>query len=1427
MAENEIYWGSVASDGRRQIGIKYEVNTILNNKINFKITTYIRTIDDSSFVTPRYLVFYYRLGQGGNQILDKGPLSPSISDTMIEKSIITKYFDLLEDPYKIRFETVALLLNSEDQQENIHSGIPFYEIAPSYNAITIVENLPQDVQNELNSDYPPPENFYKVPQAGTYYIKPGTEYIPPKPSLKYHECTGWKLQIDEEEIDDNIHSVDFIIDTNTTQTHVYTLYPQWERLNTKLIFDYQDFPPLIAGKISLPLDGWTKKGEETYLPQKRLDLNDGIFIYSYDFNFINNNNLLDKNQYTTSHFFYTKYFNYNGWKFKLGNVDNVISVLDYPQCIYPPTDPWIQRRYEELYYPDEQNISLDYTFIYSSKVTITVPTLSENWYRHLGWFDTNNEQNAQKIFSLEGKVLDTTNLTEDITQTVYAGWEPKNYILQFDSNFIEQQGYQPKNIPSSKWVYPTIENKRLWFGNGETFPPPDWTTEIERVENSDPILIQESENIYTIIYHYQDETGAWQSKTEVVQKYAPFKYWTLTREGTGEQYSFGNFTPTSDDIDFGDSGDLFEGTVTLFAQWDLNADSTIDGTILFNPTREGYRLTGWYKDPFLRTVDYKVGNGGKHWDRGESTQSEWHLYAEWEPIPCTITYNNLNIVHHRSWGTNYQIVSEVPYQDPQTKTVSAYFYSDNNLLPEYNIEEKTVVINAPSFKEWITESGVSYQGGINASPIYISDKTPGINIIYDANNKIEALSLTLSPKWEGNSSSYSIKLPKLESEEGRTFLGWIIEESGENKYYEYDTFYNLKELKSRFDAWWKDENVTVTYNTLNYGETPESQSFTPKPGTFIILSDSTFDRIPPTKTDGYNIEFKYDGSLSPSSRTVPFSVITTYGESKDEDHPNQSTGWNTQMDGKGDFYGLGASYSKPVNVTLYPYWIESKSTEFNFNDYIPDYPGHTLKGIYLNNVKIDEDSFLPIEDTTLTVKWDIATYNIEYDANGGRESSLPKPQIKEHDKDIELSVIAPSYMDKVFIGWQYFNIENTGPAAYEGEPTVTFSENNRTYTITWNNNNDTITKNIEIPANYEESDYTIWYYWTSDATHSMTIDKGIWSKDKKKPESQNNLKLWTYVEVTMGSKLYHPGDTYSENHDVTFMAQWREIITLTEWLSNWETTVASTYQDIPGNQLILYNGEDDEADPPSSYKDWSSLFDVLHKTVEEVNQEIHRGYGYKVKLDLVNPYDDMDDNNDITPLQRIIFVPAKMREEDDKKIWYGIYETPSDVKVLDVSLYDGAQADFNYQLHYNLNDLIDTKAAQFYEIIDSNVIGQILGDWSGETDITPLIQNKYYAYDENGDITYENVLDSWSFLSFESLSNSSEEIKVNISTVDNPQLISYFLDEQGLYIDTDEENNPVYLDFSNTLIKQFIIHSGKTINGIINYRATIAQKTYA
>lgn len=1429
VTENYIYYGdTVSSPIPIQVGVKYEIDDNLpTNLIGFLVTGYIKNaVGDNPITLPEdnVIKFYYTYNINDNRSWqefgeDFFPQSSSFNP------LPTPFGAYLQQNRtngisNIYFKTELFYsINGENLVFIGRSGIGSCPIGPIYQKFDI--NLPTDVQEEINGASSAEEksfleDFYSPIDIGpSNFWEYGEKTQLITPMLRYHRCTGWEDDLN------NTYSLDAII----TFTRDITFYPQWERLNTKIKYDDNDFS---EKSLVFPTDDTLPQGKTCklfYDSDIETKEEPKGFNYQLSFIFQNYGNFVSNG--------YQKLYHFNGWKFKtLDDKFHVYPITD--STWYPVSDK--EECYEKIYYPDDiQTFYLDYEYLGSSNGKIIIPDPGDSWpsdswppgFNFSGWYDSCDLNNAQLVFSSdvsgteEYAFYNTENIKGDCEKTVFAGWTPKSYIINYNSNIINEQGYEIRNIPESKTVNPTINidnGLRFWIEDGsysshENFPTLNQSTTLDRYENgdNDPIIVptDTQTTTYKVIYHYLNDEDILTSKVDIISQYRPFKYWTLNTSDDNienNRYYFGNFDPASIPIIIDNS------SITFYAQW----DDLVSGTVLYTPQRKGYIFTGWYSDPEARNEDYKIADGGTHWERPSgSTQSEWNFYAGWKKIPCYITYHNINdnnqsITQSYNYSDNFTISLEKPTKTPNILTIIGKCYSEGDLIKEY---QGSIATSYSFGGNWKTEQGVIYPQG---NSYIATEKLEGIVSNFDSNENILSLSLDLYPEWSENRQPYIIKLPKLDTKEDKEFLGWQIF-GANNEIIEGDTFYELTKSETIFNAAWKSNSYTVSYEV--YGEpVPENQVFGPNESVIISTGEvgDKYITRPAYTSPPYYITLNYNtDDIEPLENPITVSVTTTYSFDN----------WNTAEDGSGLHYEGGQEYSSWSDLKLYAQWIEGKTKDVNLNNYIPEYPGHNFKGWYLNDVKIDEETFFPIENVELVAKWNIDTYDIEYNANGGRESSLPKNQIKEHNKPINLSIIAPSYRDKVFIGWQYFNntyapINEDKIIAYKGKPEISYSSENKRYTITWENKNP-IT--IDVQNEYEESSYTIWYCIIENGAEITDITQITeWHKynEEEEPSIQSGYELWTYIEINMGSKLYQPGEEYNENHDVTFFAQWREIITLTEWLSNWETTVASVYQDIPGNQLILYNGEGE----PSSYNSWESLFQVIRETTTQ--EEVHLGYGYKVKLDLVNPYNDMDDNNDITPLQRIIFVPAKMREEEGQKIWYGIYETPSDVKILDVSLYDGTTVDFNYQLHYNLNDLIDTKAAQFYEIIDSNVIGQISDKWNEGTDITPLIQNKYYAYDENGDITYENVLDSWSFLSFESSSNLSEELTINISTVDNPQLIPYYLDEQGLYLEKDDEENPIYLDFSNTLIKQFIIPSEETINGTINYRATIAQKTY-
>jgi hypothetical protein len=51
-----------------------------------------------------------------------------------------------------------------------------------------------------------------------------------------------------------------------------------------------------------------------------------------------------------------------------------------------------------------------------------------------------------------------------------------------------------------------------------------------------------------------------------------------------------------------------------------------------------------------------------------------------------------------------------------------------------------------------------------------------------------------------------------------------------------------------------------------------------------------------------------------------------------------------------------------------------------------------------------------------------------------------------------------------------------------------------------------------------------------------------------------------------------------------------------------------------------------------------SVAPIINNILLEPKKE---GYGYKLELDLINPYNDLDENSNLELLTRTIFVPAK------------------------------------------------------------------------------------------------------------------------------------------------------------------------------------------
>lgn len=177
----------------------------------------------------------------------------------------------------------------------------------------------------------------------------------------------------------------------------------------------------------------------------------------------------------------------------------------------------------------------------------------------------------------------------------------------------------------------------------------------------------------------------------------------------------------------------------------------------------------------------------------------------------------------------------------------------------------------------------------------------------------------------------------------------------------------------------------------------------------------------------------------------------------------------------------------------------------------------------------------------------------------------------------------------------------------------------------------------------------------------------------------------------------------------------------------------------PGNQLIRVNTdtgesltvEPNDTDPENSTIDFvdAKIIDFINETSTKLYRNNY-GLGYKLQLDLVSPH------NPGETLTRTIFVNER-----------GYYQVPSNMIIQEVRIFDDATATLDYILEYDLK-YDDETEPNSYEVSE-NIVGQVSGEWDYNTSISPVIYQKYWAYDKSSTITTQQMVDYWQAISFD------------------------------------------------------------------------------
>ena len=671
--------------------------------------------------------------------------------------------------------------------------------------------------------------------------------------------------------------------------------------------------------------------------------------------------------------------------------------------------------------------------------------------------------------------------------TLYAVWSAKTYSVNYNANGGSGAPVSQTKYHGLKLMIPSIEPTRSGYtflgwdtsptATSATYQPGDWYyTNANRTFYA--VWRKNGPATYTVSYDANGGSGApgSQTKTEDVlltlssvypyRAGYTFKGWATNKFMPGAQYQpGGRYTSNA--------------SVTLYALWDCA-----------HTTTEKQWSTGCAWKIVCKTCGATISSGTTH---GPFSYGAWEYYSTGQ--------------HKRVKECNYGDYSTTEYASHRATTRYEQ-YSASQHKKYSHCTDCDTTIGSVSYENHTFTSSTSNGQVVSTCSLcgYTKTTAQTYTVSYNANGGSNAPSS--QTKVHGVTLTLSSTIPHRFNYE---FLGWSASSSATTATYTAESSYTDNASVTLYAVWkYKPSTYTVSYDanggtgapgrqTKTYGVTLTLTTIQPTRKNYLFLgwskdrnttsasytaggsytdnSDVTLYAVWRYDPETYTVRYDANGGTgAPASQTKTYGVPLTLSAVKPTRTGYEFWGWATSRNATTSEYAPGERYTDEAGVTLYAVWryvpktytvsydangggntpasqTKTEDVTLTLTSTIPTRYGYTFKGWATSSSATSADyqaggSYTANESVTLYAVWEINTYTVSFDANGG--TNAPNPQKKTHGQNLILTVAIPTRPNHVFLGWATDSTSKS--VAYAPGATYTAEEDVMLYAV-WQERN--------------------------------------------------------------------------------------------------------------------------------------------------------------------------------------------------------------------------------------------------------------------------------------------------------------------------------------------------------------------------------------